>query len=210
MWVTLTDAAAMQRPPVSKQAVSKRVKALVAAGRLATKAGPRGSVLINIVAFNRAVAEETDPAQALRNGRAPVELLFVDEDVDDEAAPIGITDASYHSSRAKREAYQAENARLNLAERLEELVKRDDAEARTMEVFRRARDRFLMLPTRIAERLAAAPDARAVKSLLSADIRKLLDGLADELDHLAEAGDEDDGELFDSPAGAERSDDQEE
>lgn len=192
----------MQSPPVSKQAVSKRVASLVRAGRLATKPGPRNAVLINIVAFNRAVAEETDPAQALRNNRPPIDLLAnaYDEGGEGDDEPVrggGVESASYHSSRAKREAYQAENARLNLAERLEELVSREAVEQRTMEIFRHVRDRLLMLPTRSSERLAAAPDARAVKAILTAEIRRLLETLADELDHLGDSEDRDDDDSFD-------------
>lgn len=88
VWVTVSEAARLQQPPISKQAVSKRVAKLVAAGRLATRQGPRGSVLLNIVAFNRAVAEETDPAQALRNGRTPIELLPVDDEGNDEEPAV--------------------------------------------------------------------------------------------------------------------------
>lgn len=186
VWVTLTQAAT--RRGVSKQAISKQVARLEAEGKIETRAGRGGAKLINIVAYERLVATDTDPAQALRNLSEP-------------AMPAAASAAAptYMNSRAEREAYQAEAARLDIAERIGDLVSRSDVEARTMAVFRRLRDRLLMLPGRMADRLIVAPDARAIKSLLSGELRKLLDTLATELDHLTD--DEADGAENDDSVG---------
>lgn len=185
LWVSLAEAGRRQVPPVSRAAVSKRVGKLKELGRLTTRKGPRGEVLVNIVAYLRAVQEETDPAQALRNGTAP--LLDGDDDAAVEAPAAGSEgDANYHRSRAKREAFNAENARLDLEERLGRIADKDDVEHRTMQVFRKVRDRLLGMPAGLSERLAAQPDARAVRALLQTEIRHLLTTLADELDHMAE------------------------
>jgi len=197
VWVSLSEAAQRQQPPISKQAIHKRVTRLVAAGRLSTKPGPRGTVLVNIVALNRAIAEETDPAQDLRNNRAPApvadDLDIGDDEHDageatDRSAPQG--KANYHRSRAEREAYQAENARLDLDERLDRLADKDDVERRTMTAFRRVRDRLLAFPATVAEKVTVAPDARAVRAILTDEMRRMLDQLAGELDHLDDDGDD--------------------
>ena len=202
---------AAQRHGVSKQAIHKRVTRLVAAGRLSTRPGTRGAVLVNIVALNRAIAEESDPAQALRNAHVatvtPSEA--VDDDPDDappdrDASPAASSSkGSYHQSRAEREAYQAENARIDLAERLGQLASRDDVEHRTMTAFRRVRDRLLAFPATVADRVAAAPDAIAVRNLLNAELRRVLEHLASELDHLGDDETDDDDEFGDSRQAAE-------
>lgn len=190
LWVTIAEAARLQKPPVSRAAMHKRVSKLVDAGRLTTRPGDRGTVLVNLVALQRAVRDETDPAQALRNARENAE-----GDDDDAVGGVGGApgaDASYHKSRARREAFNAENSRLDLEERLGNILFKDDQERRTTEVFRKVRDRFLGLPAKLSERLAAQPDARAIRALLTTEIRLVLEGLAKNLDTMAEAEEQDD------------------
>lgn len=183
-----------ERRGVSKQAISKSVARLVAEGRLSTKAGQGGAKLINVVAFERLVASEVDPSQALRNAQP--------SPIDQPAAPTSGA-PTYMDSRATREAYQAEAARLDIAERLGDLVSKTDVGARTTTAFRKLRDRLMMLPGRIADRMVAAPDARAMKALLSGELRKLLEASANELDHLTdETDDEDDDDILDDDPGA--------
>jgi hypothetical protein len=182
--VSLAEAGRRQSPPVSREAVRKRVASLVAAGRLATKPGARGAVLVNLVAYLRAVRDETDPAQDLRNGRAAPQLDAGDGEDDagaDDTQPGG---GGYHQSRALRELYNAEGARLDLEERLGRIADREDVEHRTMQVFRMVRDRLLGMPAALSERIAAQPDARAVRALLQTEIRRTLANLADALDHM--------------------------
>ncbi len=183
---------AAERRGVSKQAISKTVGRLVAEGRLSTKAGQGGAKLINIVAFERLVASESDPAQALRNSQVNV-----------SEPPAATSQPTYMDSRATREAYQAEAARLDIAERLGDLVSKTDIGARTTTAFRKLRDRLMMLPGRISDRMVAAPDARAMKALLSGELRKLLEASANELDHLTdETDDGDDDNILDDDPGA--------
>jgi hypothetical protein len=195
LWVSIAEAGRRQEPPVSREAARKRVKQLTEGGRLRTKPGPRGSVLVNLVAYLRAVRDETDPAQDLRNGRTPAPEM-PDDDEDDGDAPGG---AGYLKSRARREAFNAENARLDLDERLDRLADKDDVEHRTMQIFRMVRDRLLGMPSSLADRVAAQPDARAVRALLQTEIRRVLDSLANALDQL---GDEDSDIAQDAAADA--------
>jgi len=194
IWLSLTDVAAQKG--VSKVAIHKRVKKFVGAGMLSTKPGPRGTVLVNIVAFDRLVADETDPAQALRNGGE----LDLDNESDGVAETVaGANDGpagkqpgagSYASARADRESYQAENARLDLEERLDRLTDREEVARRQMDVFRRHRDRLLSIPARLQDRLASADDGQAIRMILTTEIRRELDGLAEKLDALASENDD--------------------
>jgi hypothetical protein len=187
LWVSLAEAGRSQTPPVSRAAVSKRVKKLVDAGRLKTRKGPMGSLLVNLVEYLRAVKDETDPAQDLRNGRVTTPLLEDPADNDSPAETPG--DANYHRSRARREAINAENSRLDLEERLGNILFRDDVERRTTEVFRKLRDRLLGMPATLSERLASQPDAAAVRAMLTTELRKTLDGFAKSLENMAEDDD---------------------
>lgn len=203
LWVPIAEAA--RQHSVSRAAMHKRVGKLVELGRLATRDGPRGTKLVNIAALDRAIASETDPAQALRNGAAPdePELPEADEGVGTPPPPSS-GGQSYHASRSNREAYLAEFARLDLDERLKRLCFVEDVDRRTMTAMRKIRDRFLALPAIIADRLAAAPDARAVRSILTNEVRSVLDALATDLDGFE---DEDDA-AADEPAPGEREPDQ--
>ena len=174
-WVSIADLARLKG--ISKQAVSKRVKRL--ADEKLIEVRPHGRELhVNLAQFDKAVGETTDPAQALRNG-AP------------EPEPETPVDPSYSKSKALRESYQAENARLDLEERRGNLTLVIEVERREMAIYRRLRDRLLGLPAKVADNLARAPDARGIRMMLDEEIRKLLDDMARELDRQAEE-DEDD------------------
>lgn len=174
LWLSMAEIGRRQNPPVSREAVRKRVERFVRDGLLSTRPGPGKAILVNWVAYDRLVRSETDPAQALRNGR------------EDERPATG---GSFSASRAERESYQAENARLDLEERLGRLVDRSEILRLIADVFRRHRDRLLSVPARYADRLAAAPDAAAARSLLTTALRQELDAFAGMLDAIEAGGD---------------------
>ena len=83
---------------------------------------------------------------------------------------------NFNESRAKREAYQAELARLEYEEKQSTLV---NAEAVKKEAFRTARlvrDAMLNIADRIAAELAADTDAFSVHKRLTDEIRTALSG----------------------------------
>jgi hypothetical protein len=186
LWVSLAEAGRRQTPPVSREAVRKRVEGLTKAGRLTTRPGPRGAVLVNIAAYLRAVRDETDPAQSLRNGTPLFDEPAGDADDDEQGSGAG---SGYHDARAQREKINAESARLDLEERIGKLTLQDDIDRRTMQVWRTARDRMLAWPSRVADKVAAQPDARAVRAVLQDEVRRLLDSIAAAFEDL-EASDE--------------------
>ena len=65
-WLTVSELARVR--DVNKAAISRRVKRLKAAGALTTRPGPRGSKLVNVAEFNRAVEDLTDTVREA-NGR---------------------------------------------------------------------------------------------------------------------------------------------
>ncbi|MBX6427160.1 MAG: helix-turn-helix transcriptional regulator [Variibacter sp.] len=173
VWLSVSALAKAKR--ISKQALSKRLGRL--AGVVSTRREGR-ELLVNVVEYDRATNEHTDPAQALRGNIKPATAPSAGEE--DDAGP------SYTRSRALRETYQAENARLDLEERIGRLVDRAEVEHRVYNIFRRLRDRLLSLAPILSERVVAAPDARAARMIIDEEVRRMLDQLAAELDQEAE------------------------
>lgn len=92
---------------------------------------------------------------------------------------------NYAVERTKREAYQAENARLDLEERKGRLADVAEVEANTFDVMRRIRDRFLGMSSAVAGRCAAAPDERSIRAILDVEIRAILASMSEEFDRKA-------------------------
>lgn len=186
VWVSMVELARMTG--VSKQAVSKRVARYVSDGLLQVRQQGR-SRMINAAAYTRLVRDMTDPAQSLRN---PAQITRLPERVAPTSVPSGAEEAdalepqdnrgTYNASKARKAAFDAENARLDYLERIGNLVRKDQADAKLFDVSRRIRDRMLSLPAVCAERLAAAPDARAIRVMLAEEIRGALASVARELE----------------------------
>ncbi|MBA5779516.1 winged helix-turn-helix transcriptional regulator [Stappia sp. F7233] len=177
--VWLSIAAIARQKGVSKQAVSKRVARYVEDGLLETRRAGR-ETHVNLVVYDRLVGEMTDPAQELRNGGGG------------ETLPAG-DEGSYNKAKARRENYRAESERLDLEERIGNLVKRDEVEDRIFLLFRRVRDRLIGFPAIVAPRVAAAPDARSVRNILDEEMRSILQQASELVASQAEGeqGDED-------------------
>lgn len=96
-------------------------------------------------------------------------------EVDEDDNPL----ASYAASRAKKEAYQAELARLEVQTRLGKLVDADEVKREAFNIARRVRDGLLNIPDRISAELAGEGDAFKVHQMLTDEIRKTLTELAE-------------------------------
>lgn len=100
---------------VSRQAVSKRVAALKAEGKLQTKDGPAGAVLVNVAQFDFATGEAGDPAKELGNeSRDAIE--------DDAPAPSAGGDPTYRDAATREKQYRADLLELQVKQQLGELV----------------------------------------------------------------------------------------
>jgi DNA-binding transcriptional MocR family regulator len=84
-----------------------------------------------------------------------------------------------NESRARREHYQAEKARLEALQGRGELVPAEDVKREAFALGRQIRDAMQGIPDRVASLLAAATDVREVHRMLSEEIRVALRGLAD-------------------------------
>lgn len=111
-WMSLSDLARVKN--VSKQAISKRVSRLVDQKALTTREGERGALLVNLAEFDRAAGESTDLIRA-QNGRQATKLAA-------DGDPI------LTREQARRAAYAADMAELDLKERLGELMPVKDVE----------------------------------------------------------------------------------
>ncbi len=148
-------------------------------------------------------ARNTDPVEAAKNGNdysdqvhsAPVDQHNPPSSVEPEpagaAAPAadGEDDGpSYHESRAKREAANAELARIELLEKLGLLVPAQDVAKAAAATARVVREAMLVIPDRVSSLLAAETDPSRIHSLLTNELRLALNGLAQRPEPVAAAG----------------------
>ena len=87
---------------------------------------------------------------------------------------------NFNVSRAKREAYQAELARLEYEEKQGTLVNAEAVKKEAFRVARQVRDAMLNIADRIASELAAETDAFKVHKKLADEIRTALVGALDD------------------------------
>lgn len=113
LWLSISDIA--RERGKSRQAIAKRVDALVAEGKLDTRPGPNGTKLVNLAQFDRAVGETGDAfKEAAAETRAEAE------------APTSASPALRdHQARAAQ--YGADLKYLELEERLGRLVPVEEA-----------------------------------------------------------------------------------
>jgi hypothetical protein len=191
LWVSITQLAALKGR--SKQAISKRVLRLKESGAIEVREED-GTKKVNLVAYDRATKEHTDPAQALRNPGLDVAPQSGAEPLPSEAKPAADDkqepkSKGYLLHKETSAAYQAENDRLDLEERLSRTCDKADVEHRTFNIFRRLRDSLMGLPAICASQVVHADNERAVRNILDEEVRKMLLKLAKDLDQADDAGD---------------------
>ncbi len=84
-----------------------------------------------------------------------------------------------NDSRARREHYLAEKARLDALQGRKELLPADQVKAEAFNLARGLRDGLMRVADRVAPTLAATADARQVHHLLTEEIRVALRSLGD-------------------------------
>ena len=84
-----------------------------------------------------------------------------------------------NESRARREHYQAEKAKLEALQGRGELVSAADVKAAAFKKARAVRDSIMAVPDRLAAQLAGTIDARQCHTLLTEELRVALRSLAD-------------------------------
>jgi biotin operon repressor len=164
LWLSISEIARIKDK--SRQAIAKRVDALVEAGKLQTKPGDGGTKLVNLAQFDRAVGETGD---AIKEGAA---VTRAEAEAGTETPAL-----RDHQERAAR--YAADLKYLDLEERLGRLVpvaEVEDAAQKCAEATVRVVDR---LPT-YADAIAASvgkdgpAGARAKLKEIAREIRQAI------------------------------------
>lgn len=141
LWLSISEIARLKDK--SRQAIAKRVDALVEAGKLQTRPGDGGTKLVHLAQFDRAVGDTGDAfKESAAETRAEVEA-------DDSKNP------ALRDHQTRKAQYEADLKQMDLEERLGRLipvVEVEDAAQRAAEAIVRVIDR---LPS-FAEKVAAA------------------------------------------------------
>jgi len=184
LWLSVSDLAAQRG--MAKQTLSERAARFEAKGLLRTRPGKGRAKLINVAEFDRACGASTDVVRALNGGasldapKPPAET----EKADPSASEV------LTRENARRAAYTADLAKLELDERLGKLVALDDIVSATVRLGDKIVRQIDQLPTRAEEfAVAVAKDgsagARAMLKKFAFDLRE---GIARELAALATPG----------------------
>lgn len=159
----------------SKPAVSHAVKSRIAEA-VVVKDGKR--------LLNRDLAVELWGKNTLRNNRAHMalvepkplqsreEVLLRVAELPDDSIP------ELNESRARREHYQAELAKIEVDHRRKELVSADGVKKEALNVAKMVRESLINIPDRVANLLAVESDPSTIHLTLTAEITQALERLA--------------------------------
>jgi hypothetical protein len=169
------------------------VQTAIASGRVtAVRRDDKGRITgIDPVKADAQWASNTDATEAARTGADPFRGAVVQPDLVDRAAgeppAAGPSDTSeYQASRAKREEYQAEMARLTLLERLGQVGSIEGFLRAVTDAAQLTQDRVLQVPSRISTSLAVETDPIKIETLLTRELKDALDGIAQRAAELAQ------------------------
>lgn len=155
---------------ISKQSVSQAI----AEGKLPTAAKKKGQgYAIDVDIADREWKENTNPAMG-----APTHAKPKGINLPDENAPTGTETLA--ASKAKRESFMAELARLEYELKAGQLVPIEDVKKEAFRTARIVRDTILNIPDRLAAELAAEPNQFNVHKRLSEELRRALEELGHE------------------------------
>jgi hypothetical protein len=180
LWLNVSELARARG--IDKAAVSRRVARLVQIGALETRPGARGTKLINVAAFDRAIGETGDLAHAQAREPDDAPLLA-------PATPTTETaSATYTREQAREKSYAADLKKLDLDERLGKLVTVESVQAgavRLAETLVRQIDQI----TGRADDIAAAvakDGVQGARGALKTVAREIRESMARELERLAD------------------------
>lgn len=120
---------------------------------------------------DRPAAAASAPMIAVGDAAAVLKRLVAD--LPDDQIP------DLYESRGRKEHYQAELAKLQVAQQRKELVEAEAVKREMFAIGRAIRDGMMSIPDRVAAQVAAIGDPREVHRLLSEEIRVALRVLAD-------------------------------
>ncbi len=177
-WLSVSDLA--RQRGVDKPAVSRRAKRYEEQGLLTPRTGKGGVKMINVAAFDRAAGEVTDAVREL-NGLGGGAA----------ATPVAAAPGDHVLAReqARRASYDADLKKLELEERLSELVPVKDVEAAIVALSENFVRALEQIPSRAEEGFAEASKgglagfrgflralANGVRDTLERDLKALVVG----------------------------------
>jgi len=125
----------------------------------------------NTRATHNSKVSRPDPVEA--EPTSPEELRRSIDRLPDDAIP------DLNESRARKEHYQAELAKLQVSQQRDELISTEQVKREAFAAARSVRDSLMALPDRLAAQLAGTTDARLCHNLLTEELRVALRSLAD-------------------------------
>jgi hypothetical protein len=118
----------------------------------------------------------------LVNGRVDVEASDAALDGLEQGPPQGQDPQNLAEAQFLRETFTAKLKRQEYHQKEKKLVDRADNDRKLFAIFRQLRDGLLLIPTRNAGPLAIETDPGKIHSLLTAEIKELLDATADQIE----------------------------
>lgn len=155
--------------------------------------------LIDLDAANAARAAHSHPARSKRNatpggapkrtapGSSPSPQIPGEQSEAALRLQRYIAGVSYADANTAKVLAQAQKVLAELQQTTQALIPRKDVEAFIFEALRNARNRFLGLPEKMAPRLAPLEDPRELAAELDAEVRNILNDLADAMGEIPNA-----------------------
>lgn len=176
MLVTFSEFAAIKG--CSKAAITAAIKTERIAAAVVEKDGKRWldrDVALELWNKNtrkthNARVSEPDPIEAPRTA---TELKRAIDRLPDDAIP------DLNESRARKEHYQAELAKLQVAQQRRELVPVDEVKKQAFQIGRSVREALANLADRLSHQLAGETDPTVIHQLLSDEHRDALEAMAE-------------------------------
>ena len=180
LWLTVSELARARG--VNRSTISRHASRLVEIGVIETRPGARGTKLINVAAFDRAIGEVGDMAHAQAPDLDDAPLLAIAQPATETAS------ATYTREQAREKSYAADLKKLDLDERLGKLVTVEsvqDGAVRLAETLVRQLDQMAGRADDIAA--AVAKDGvQGARGALKTVAREIRESMARELERLAD------------------------
>jgi hypothetical protein len=157
--------------PTTKQAVAKALKS----GRIRAVAG-----IIDFAKADKDWERRTDPS---RRGVPSAGIKLVPpaeppEEIPDDGPPVANI-GDFQKSRASREYWEAEMARLKVERQQGDLVDRIKVEAAWCELVSTVRNQMLLIPDKVAPKAAVLTDVLECRALIDRAVREALGALSE-------------------------------
>jgi hypothetical protein len=168
MLITFAELAKLKN--VSRAAVTKKKKTGVLDAAIVNH---NGRFLVNKEMAMDLWEKNTDPARAAIPTPTKKEIKKKVDALPDDAIP------DFNVSRARKEHYLSELAKIQVAQQKKELIPVAEVKKSSFQMGRAAREKFSSVADRLAHQLAGETDATAIHRLISDEHRMALEQLVE-------------------------------